>query len=117
MNLLALLQGAFFFLLAHIFTIFQLNGQFKWDWFAKNEWILALFGVPISFFYIWGTKYTVEGFEGSLWPTRFVGFGIGIVVYGVLVGWLFGEGISLKTLISLLLSIILICIQVLWKNN
>ena len=117
MNLLALLQGSLFFLLAHIFTIFQLNGQFKWEWFAKHEWVLALFGVPISLFYIWGTKYTVEGFEGLLWPTRFVGFGIGIIVYGILVGWLFNEGINLKTLISLILAIILICIQVFWKAN
>ena len=117
MNLLALLQGSLLFLLAHILTIFQLNGQFKWEWFAKHDWVLALFGIPISFFYIWGTKYTVEGFEGLLWPTRFVGFGIGIVVYGVLVGWLFNEGINLKTLISLILAIILICIQVFWRAN
>ena len=117
MNLLALLQGSLLFLLAHIFTIFQLNGQFKWEWFAKHDWVLALFGIPISFLFIWGTKHTVEGFEGLLWPTRFVGFGIGIIVYGVVVGWFFKEGINLKTLVSIILSIILICVQVLWKTK
>ena len=115
MNLLALLQGAFFFLLAHIFTIFQLNGQFKWDWFAKNEWVLALFGVPISFFYIWGTKYIVEAFGGLLWPGRFIGFGVGMIIYAIMVSYFFNEGINLKTLTSLILATILVCVQVFWK--
>ena len=36
------LLGIFWFTLGHIAVFFQLNGQFKWDWFAKNEWVLAL---------------------------------------------------------------------------
>ena len=116
MNLIPLIQGFLLFLLAHVITWFQLNGQFKWEWFRENEWILALFGIPISFLYIWGTRYTVEGFDGLLWPTRFVGFGAGIIIYSILVSYFFNEGISLKTLVSLLLAITLICVQVLWKN-
>lgn len=116
MNLIPLIQGFLLFLLAHVVTWFQLNGQFKWEWFRENEWILALFGIPISFLYIWGTRYTVEGFDGLLWPTRFVGFGAGIIIYSILVSYFFNEGISLKTLVSLLLAITLICVQVLWKN-
>tara|TARA_R110001592_G_scaffold6988_10_gene38889 strand:+ start:1863 stop:2213 length:351 start_codon:yes stop_codon:yes gene_type:complete len=116
MNIIELLKGFSFFILAHISTTFQLNGQFKWDWFKENEWVLALFGVPISLLYIWGTKYTVNGFEGLLWPSRFIGFGVGIVVYGLIVGWFFNEGMNMKTIVSLILSIILICIQVFWKK-
>ena len=56
------------------------------------------------------------GFDGMLWPTRFVGFGAGIIVYAFLVSYVFNEGINLKTFISLLLATALICIQVLWKN-
>jgi hypothetical protein len=40
-----LLYGMLFFALGHIGAFLQLNGQFKWDWFAKNEWIIAAFGV------------------------------------------------------------------------
>ena len=111
----SLLYGIFFFLLAHICAFLQLNGQFKWEWFAKHEWVMALCGIPMSFLYIWGTKYTVEGMHNLLWPTRFIGFGIGIIVYAIMVNYIFSEEFSIKTIISILLSIILICIQAFWK--
>ena len=111
----SLLYGIFFFLLAHICAFLQLNGQFKWEWFVKHEWVMALCGIPMSFLYIWGTKYTVEGMDNLLWPTRFIGFGIGIIVYAIMVNYIFSEEFSIKTIISILLSIILICIQAFWK--
>jgi hypothetical protein len=109
--------GFGWFLLGHIAVFFQLNGQFKWDWFKQNEFILAACGLVISYFYIWGTKHTVEAFEGLLWPARFVGFGVGMLVYAFGVSYFFKEGITNKTFISLLLCIILIAIQVLWKTD
>jgi len=51
-----LLQGVGFFVIAHILTFFQLNGQFlKTDWFRKNEFLVAAAGIILSYFYIWGT--------------------------------------------------------------
>ena len=50
-----LVLGVFWFLLGHIAVFFQLNGQFKWDWFKQNEFILAACGLVISYLYIWGT--------------------------------------------------------------
>lgn len=111
-----LLIGIGMFVVAHILAFFQLNGQFIWKWFGKNEVLVAAFGFIISFFYIWGTKYTVNGFEGLLWPARFIGFGVGMIVYAIAVSYYFNEGISLKTSISLILAVALICIQTLWKN-
>jgi hypothetical protein len=108
--------GVMWFFVAHIAVFFQLNGQFKWNWFKKNEFILALCGIVISYFYIWGTKHTVSGFNGLLWPARFVGFGVGMIIYALGVSFFFKEGITTKTLVSLSLCIILICIQVLWKS-
>ena len=116
MKIETLLLGIFSFTLAHEAVYFQLNGQFKWEWFKNNEFILACFGLIISFFYIWGTKYTVEGFGGLLWPTRFVGFAIGISTYAIGVSYFFKEGITSKTFVSLMLCLLLISIQVLWKN-
>jgi hypothetical protein len=112
MNISSLITGISFFLVAHTMVFFQLNGQFKWGWFKEHEWVMALMGVPISFLYIWGTKYTVQGLDGLLWPTRFIGFGIGMVVYAILVSYFFNEGINMKTTISLILAILLIFIQV-----
>ena len=110
-----ILYGMLFFALGHLGAFLQLNGQFKWDWFKNNEWIIAACGFILSFFYIWGTKYTVAGTEGLLWPARFIGFGIGMVIYALGVSYFFNEGITTKTIISLGLCLILICIQVFWK--
>ena len=110
-----LIYGILFFIGGHIIAWFQLNSQFKWDWAKEHEWIMAAIGIPCSFLYIWGTKYTVEGMDGLLWPTRFIGFGIGMLVYALLVGHFFSEGITTKTFVSLALSILLIGINVFWK--
>jgi hypothetical protein len=116
MDIKNLLLGVASFAAAHFFTFFQLNGQFIWKSFQKHEWAVASIGVILSFFYIWGTKYTVAAFDGLLWPSRFIGFGIGMVIYAFGVSYLFKEGINIKTLISLILCLILICIQVFWKE-
>ena len=111
--------GVFWFLMAHLVTFYQLNGQFfkTTDWFRKNEIILAICGIIISFFYIWGTKYTVEAMDGLLWPARFIGFGIGMFQYALFVSYYFQEGINIKTWVSLFLCLILISIQVFWKTT
>jgi len=51
-----------------------------------------------------------------LWPARFVGFGVGMIIYALGVSYFFKEGITTKTFVSLLICFILISIQVLWKN-
>ena len=118
MDVRTLLVGLVSFLGAHILTFFQLNGQFlKTDWFRKNEFWVAAMGMIISYLYIWGTKYTVEGMGGLLWPSRFIGFGIGIVIYALGVNYFFSEGINSKTIVSLLLALSLIVIQVVWKTS
>ena len=112
-----LIIGGGMFLIAHVLTFYQLNGQFlkSTDWFRKNEIIVAACGMVLSFFYIWGTKYTVSGVGGLLWPARFIGFGIGMIIYAIFLGFHFNEGITPKTLVSLVLALLLVCIQVLWK--
>ena len=115
MNLKWFLYGALFFLAAHVVTWFQLNGQFIWKYCKDNPLILSLVGIPMSYLFILGTKYTVWAFGDLLWPARFIGFGIGIIVYAIFVGIFFQEGITSKTFISLLLSLVLIFIQVFWK--
>ena len=115
MNLKWFIYGALFFLAAHVVTWFQLNGQFIWKYFKDNPLILSLVGIPMSYLFILGTKYTVWAFGDLLWPARFIGFGLGIIVYAIFVGIFFQEGITLKTFVSLLISISLIFIQVFWK--
>lgn len=110
-----ILQGCFWFSIGHVLAFYQLNGQFIWKWFKDNEFIVAAAGIFLSYAYIWGTRDTVAGFDGLLWPARFVGFGIGMIIYALLVHFYFAEELSPKTIISLIISVVLIYIQVGWK--
>ena len=112
-----LILGVVFFIIGHILVWYQLNGQFIWKSFQKYEWAVASGGLVISFFYIWATRHTVQSFDGLLWPARFIGFAIGISIYAIFVEYYFKEGINFKTGISLILCLILICIQVFWKDK
>jgi len=69
-------------------------------------------GFPISYVYLYATKYTVNGFEGAMWPQRFVGFATGMIVYAWGTSYYFNQPIDTKTAISLGLSLLLIIIQV-----
>tara|TARA_B100001094_G_scaffold309814_1_gene343823 strand:- start:33 stop:377 length:345 start_codon:yes stop_codon:yes gene_type:complete len=111
----ALLLCLAYFVGAHLMTWFQLNGQFIWSWFKDHPLILCLFGVPVSYFYIVATKYSFEAFNGLLWPGRFVGFAIGMIAFTIFTAIFLGEGVNNKTVVSLLLASILVCIQVFWK--
>ena len=110
-----LLIGIASFIVAHILTFYQLNGQFLYKWFRDNEFWVAAAGIFLSYTYIYGTRDTVAGFDGLLWPARFVGFGVGMIIYALMVQYHFNENLTPKTIISLILSVILISIQALWK--
>ena len=103
------------FLLVQMFTWFQLNGQFIWPWFKNNVFILCLFGLPISWLYIEATRLSFIAFDGMLWPGRLLGFAMGILSFAVCANIFLGEGLTWKTIISLLLATLLVCIQIFWK--
>jgi len=111
-----LLLSVALFIVGHTLIWFQLNGQFKWTWFDKNPHILAIvLGSIISYTFIFGTKLIVEHFDGILWPGRFIGFALGISSYALMTWYFMGEGITLKTLTSLILCTGIICVQIFWK--
>jgi hypothetical protein len=95
---------------------FQTNGQFVWDSFKRNPLGLAIvFGTIISYLLIKGTFFIVRYFDGMLWPGRFIAFGLGIISFTALTWYYLGEGFTTKTVISLLLAVLLVIIQILWK--
>jgi hypothetical protein len=111
-----LLVGVGLFLFGQILIWYQTNGQFKWEWCAKNPFAMAMiFSIPISFAFIVATKYVVGYFDGQLWPGRFIGFATGIMTFAILTSFYMNEGINAKTAISLVLAIALVAIQILWK--
>ena len=103
------------FLLVQIITWFQLNGQFFSSWFKNNVFILCLMGIPISCLYIEATRYGFIAFEGLIWPGRLLGFAAGILTFAICANIFMGEGLTTKTVVSLVLATALTLIQVFWK--
>lgn len=114
-NLKYFLLTCLFFILGQIGVWFQLNGQFLWEWSKKNPLIMSFAGVPFTYLFILATGYGEKAFEGLLWPQRFLGFSIGILIYSILTYMLLGQGMTFKTILSLTLSVGIIIIQVLIK--
>ena len=96
--------------LANIVIWFQLNAQLKWDWFKDNYWLMSLLGVPISYALLYSTKYGFEGF-GELWPIRLLGFAVGMMTFPFITYMILGEGITLKTGISIVLAGVIMILQ------
>ena len=110
-----LFRGVLFGLLAQIITFLQLQGQLKYDFVKNNLWFSLLMGIPISFCFMMSVRNLVASYNGEIWPSRLIGFGIGVTVFTVMSTILFKEPITLKTIACLGLAILIILIQIFWK--
>ena len=105
-KLVALILCIGTFLLVQIITWFQLNGQFFSPWFKNNVFLLCLLGLPISWLYIEATRLGFIAFDGVLWPGRLLGFAMGMLTFAVCANIFMGEGLTNKTIVSLILATI-----------
>ena len=87
----------------------------KYSILKNNTWFVVLLGLPISYLFMISVKYFVAAYDGQIWPSRLIGFGIGVIVFGLMSHWLFKEPFTLKTLICLGLGSLIVLIQILWK--
>lgn len=76
---------------------------------------MSLLGIPISLLFMYSVRNLVVSYDGELWPSRLIGYGIGVVVFIVMSKLWFDEPVSLKTLVCLILSLSIIFIQLFWK--
>ncbi len=110
-----LLKGMIFGFVAQVLTFFQLQGQLKIEWFKNHPILMAFAGVPISLMFMYSVKNMVAAYDGQIWPSRLIGFGIGVIVFTIMSYLLFKEPLTSKTLICLGLGICIILIQLFWK--
>jgi len=110
-----IVYGILYGVLGQIGSYMQLQGAMKLGWYPKYFWPVLLMSVPVSWLYIKSVEYFVVAFDGQLWPSRLIGFGLGITVFSVLSHYLFKEPFTPKTLVCIGLGIIIIGIQILWK--
>ena len=105
--------GILLYVLGHILVWFQLNSQFKWEWFQDKQVLTTLvISIPMSLCFVFGTRHIV-GYYGTLWSSRWVGYGVGIFVFSAMTYFFMGEDLlSWKTLSCLALSLVILLIQV-----
>ena len=110
-----LLTGIVYGILGQVLSFLQLQGSIKYGWYTKYPIIVLLSSIPATWFYLKSVEALVLLFDGQLWPSRLIGFGIGIVVFISLSVILFKEPVSLKTLVCLMLALSILSIQLFWK--
>ena len=115
MDIAKILLATLFMTLGQIGSFMQLQGSIKYGWSEKYLWLLLLSGIPISWLYIKSVNLYVQGFGGQIWPSRLIGFGLGVVIFTILSSVLFQEHLNIKTVISLILAFTIVAIQIFWK--
>tara|TARA_B100000073_G_C23411360_1_gene443362 strand:+ start:22 stop:366 length:345 start_codon:yes stop_codon:yes gene_type:complete len=102
------------FIFNNIVIWYQLNGQLVWEFWKSPKGIALalLMGIPITALFWLCTKWGYEGF-GALWPVRFLGFATSMMTFPIMTWLYLGETITLKTAVTILLSIVIMIIQIL----
>lgn len=103
------------FMIAQGMIWYQTNSQFFSNWVKERPLLMACLGIPISYILIYASRYVVAGFNGLLWPGRLIGFSTGMIIMTILTYVHLGEGITMKTGITLLLAFIIVMVQLYWK--
>ena len=101
--------------IAQVFVWFQLYGPLKIEAIRGNKIFMYGMAIPITLFFVHGTKIGFESFNNTMWPVRFLTFSLGVISFTFLTWKFNSEFIDLKTGVCLALSILIIIIQIFWK--
>lgn len=111
-----LLKGIVFGFIAQVLTFLQLQGQFQYKWIKDNAILVSIVTAPVvSLLFLYSVRGFVAWADGQIWPSRLIGFAIGIIVFTLGSTFLFGEHLSLKTIICLILAIGILTVQLIMK--
>lgn len=110
-----LILGIIYAILGQILVFIQVQGSLKYQFLQDYKWLVLLMGIPITWLFVESVRNIYMWSGGQLWPGRLIGFSIGIVVFTIMSMILFGEGISLKTGVCLILSLAILVIQIFWR--
>ena len=110
-----LLYGLIYGFVAQVLTFLQLQGPLKWPILKPYQNWLALAGVPIAMLFMRSVQEFVIAFDGTIWPSRLIGFAVGILVFSIMSVIMFDEGMSMKTGVCVVLGMLILVIQLYWK--
>jgi len=117
LNWYYIIIGALITIVAQVGAWFQHNLQFKYPEYDEKWWGMYALSVPLTYVFILATKYNVEGYGGSIWGARFVGFALGMIVYAIMIQVFFQEKFTMKIAFQLLLCCAVLFVQAFWKET
>ncbi len=103
-----------------LFTVGSVGHWYILYWqFKMVNWIKTpypyLISIACAFIWILASHYGVKAFNGEMWSNRFVFFVTGIMVASFLYPIHFGQPITMKTVVQLILALTIIIISLFWK--
>ena len=110
-----IIYGILYGLLGQIGSFMQLQGAMKYGWYEKYLWVILISSVPLSWCYIKSVEHFITAFNGQLWPSRLIGFGLGITIFSIMSHYMFKEPFTPKTIVCIGLGLIIIALQIFWK--
>lgn len=110
-----LIKGILWGILGQVLAFLQLQGSVKFGW-HKTYPLLVYSGAVIGMWvFIQSVDKIVQAYNGELWPSRLIGFGIGVIVFTTMSWIMFKEPVNAKTLVCLALAAGIVGIQIFWK--
>ena len=76
---------------------------------------MTLIGVPVGYLVILASRQMVSLYDGQTWPNRIIGFVLGVFVFSIMSWIMLKEPLTTKTIVCLVLSFVVLCIQLFWK--
>jgi len=110
-----LVLGILYGILGQVGSFMQLQGGIRYNLYPKYLWLSLIAAIPLSWLYLKSVQHFIKAFDGSVWESRLLGFGLGIITFTLMSSLLFKEPITPKTIISILLGFAIVAIQVLWR--
>lgn len=107
--------GILFGIFGQILSFLQLQASSKYGWNEKYPYLVLLTSIPIGFFFIRSVHHLVLAFKGEIFPSRLIGFAVGIAVFILMSKFLFNENLNPRNIICIALSICIVAIQIWWR--
>ena len=104
-----LILALLFSIVGNILAWFHMNAQFRWEW-AKGFWWILLGGIPTTFLFYYGTRFSYEYFNEA-WAIRPIGFGIATITFTVMTALILHELPSQRIIVSLILACVILYIN------
>lgn len=110
-----LIKGILWGVLGQVVSFLQLQGSVKFGWNKTHPFLVYGGAILGMYIFIQSVENFVTAYNGELWPSRLIGFGIGVIVFTTMSWFMFREPMTLKTIVCLILAATLVTIQVAWK--